>query len=278
MHGGLLIIDITDPTNPQEVGFCDAPRIAWDVAVVGDYAYVADFGRGISVISISNPESPEEVSRYDGSVWYEGLCADDEYLYLADGEEGLRIIDISDPENPSEEGYCYTHGWASNVTVDGNYAYVADGTGGLFVADVTNRGRPRRAGYFDTPGFATNVSIVGDLVYVADKTSLEIYRNTLLNVENDAKDPSVREFKLLFAHPNPFNSTSTVKYSLSTASHISLELYNPLGQRVMMLYEGQQQSGNYSTILIADDLLSGLYFIKLSANYQSSTKKIILIK
>jgi len=40
--GGLQVIDVTDPANPQLVGSVATPAVAWDVAVAGSYAYVAD--------------------------------------------------------------------------------------------------------------------------------------------------------------------------------------------------------------------------------------------
>jgi len=39
---GLRIINISDPAAPVEVGFYNTPGTAWNVAVSGSYAYVAD--------------------------------------------------------------------------------------------------------------------------------------------------------------------------------------------------------------------------------------------
>ncbi len=80
------------------------------------------------------------------------------------------------------------------------------------------------------------------------------------------------------AYPNPFNSTTTITYNIPIATNVSLELYNLLGQRVQTLFEGYQQAGVHSTNLVANDLPSGLYFVKLSNTHQASTKKVMLIK
>jgi len=43
--GGLSVVDISDPANPQLAGACDSPREAWDVAISGHYACVANCAR-----------------------------------------------------------------------------------------------------------------------------------------------------------------------------------------------------------------------------------------
>ena len=53
--GGLQVIDVSDPANPQRVGRCDTSGSALDVAVSGNYAYVADGNAGLQVIDVSNP-------------------------------------------------------------------------------------------------------------------------------------------------------------------------------------------------------------------------------
>jgi hypothetical protein len=62
---GLRIINISNPSSPTEVGSCDTPEEAWDVAVSGSYAYVADGLSGLRIINISNPSNPTEVGFYD---------------------------------------------------------------------------------------------------------------------------------------------------------------------------------------------------------------------
>ncbi len=86
------------------------------------------------------------------------------------------------------------------------------------------------------------------------------------------------EFILFPAHPNPFNSRTTINYDIPSHSNISLEIYNPLGQRVQTLFEGEKQAGTHSVTLTAGDLPSGLYFVRLEASDQLTTQKIMLIK
>ena len=96
----------------------------------------------------------------------------------------------------------------------------------------------------------------------------------MLQVAPDIPD----EFALYPAYPNPFNSTTTVQYSIPYATDVSLGIYDPLGQRVMTLWDGYTQAGNYSTLLNADKLPTGIYFIELEANGVQNTRKITFTK
>jgi hypothetical protein len=86
-----------------------------------------------------------------------------------------------------------------------------------------------------------------------------------------------REFSLN-SFPNPFNSGTTINFNIPTASNISLEVYNLLGQKVITLFEGYQMAGNHTTNFTANNLSSGLFFVRLSTDNQSSTQKVMLIK
>lgn len=98
---------------------------------------------------------------------------------------------------------------------------------------------------------------------------------------NDSIVPE--ELNLFTAYPNPFNSTTTIKYALNSNGYVSIEIYNVLGELVMKLFSGYQ-SGGYHYInwnaenKIGQDLASGLYILRLNYNNISKFQKIILIK
>jgi hypothetical protein len=99
-----------------------------------------------------------------------------------------------------------------------------------------------------------------------------------LSVPNSGFPTHPESFALHPSYPNPFNSTTTINYNLSSTSKITLEVYNILGQRLQTLFEGNKHAGNHSTILTGRDKSSGLYFVKLSTNNYSYITKVLLIK
>ena len=166
--GGLQVIDISNPANPQRVGGYDTAGNALGVAVSGNYAYVADDAAGLQVIDISNPANPQRVGGYDTAGNALGVAVSGNYAYVADDAAGLQVIDISNPANPQRVGGYDTAGYADTVAVAGNYAYVADDTAGLQVIDISNPANPQRVGGYDTTGAAVGVAVTGNYAYVAD--------------------------------------------------------------------------------------------------------------
>jgi len=140
--GCLLILDITDPSNPVLTGKTSTPGLVWGIHVSGGQAYVADGEHGLRIINVSDASNPYEEGFYDTEGYARGVVARGRYAYVADFEEGLRIINVTDPSNPYEEGFFDTGGRARGVFVKDNYAYVADGQEGLRIINVSDPANP----------------------------------------------------------------------------------------------------------------------------------------
>jgi hypothetical protein len=86
------------------------------------------------------------------------------------------------------------------------------------------------------------------------------------------------EFSLAQNYPNPFNPTTTIKYALAVASHVTLKVYNTLGQEVEALVDESQDAGFKSVIFDAGRLASGIYFYRIQAGNFVDTKKLLILK
>ncbi|UCH84248.1 MAG: T9SS type A sorting domain-containing protein, partial [Candidatus Latescibacterota bacterium] len=87
------------------------------------------------------------------------------------------------------------------------------------------------------------------------------------------------------AYPNPFNPTTTIKYTIKERAHVSLRVYNVAGQLVRTLVDEMQAptaAGFAKEWNGMNDLgqpvSSGVYFYKLVTNNFSQTKKMVLLK
>lgn len=170
-EGGLWVINISDPTNPYEVGFSDTPGYAYRLAVSGRYAYIADRESGMRVFDVSDPTIPEEVGFLDTSGDAVDVFVVGNYAYVADGDGGLQVIDVSDAANPVEVGFYNTPGFAGSVAVSGIYAYVADGWGsGLLVIDVSDPSDPAEISVYPYGGYTKDVVLAGDFAYLLKGT------------------------------------------------------------------------------------------------------------
>lgn len=156
--------------------------LAFNVAVSGNYAYVADQDLGLRVVSVANPALPSIVGSYDTPGLANAVAIVGNYAYVADGDTGLLILNVSNPAVPTLAGSYDTSGFACGVTVVGNYAYVADEEAGLTIVNISNPAAPTLAGTYNTPGIAYSVAVAGNYAYVADlDTGLQI-----VNVSNPA--------------------------------------------------------------------------------------------
>lgn len=166
--GYLLIINVTNPSEPTLVGTYVLPSYSYDVAVVGEYAYVADYYSGLQIINIANPYSPTLVGEYTSPGRYaRGVDVTDSYAYVAAGE--LQIIDISNPYSPTLASR-YTSGYVHDVALANGYAHIAIDnwyTGRLEIIDIHDPYAPTRAGIYNTPNRAMGVAALGEYAYVA---------------------------------------------------------------------------------------------------------------
>ena len=81
---------------------------------------------------------------------------------------------------------------------------------------------------------------------------------------------------LLRNYPNPFNPETTVEYRIPHDGYAAVEVYDVLGQRVLVLQEGWLEAGRYSTRFDASNLPSGVYLCRLSgADFTQSIKLMV---
>jgi hypothetical protein len=85
-------------------------------------------------------------------------------------------------------------------------------------------------------------------------------------------------YKLNHAYPNPFNSECKISFQIPVETHVNLEVFNILGQKVATLIDETKKAGSYTANFDASKLSSGTYFYTLRTDSYSNTKSVILIK
>jgi len=103
------------------------------------------------------------------------------------------------------------------------------------------------------------------------------FGTVLTSVGNDGSSLP-NKFSLDQNYPNPFNPSTKIEYTLQIASHVTLKVYNVLGQVVATLVSEKQDVGTHSATFEASQFTSGVYFYKINAGNYTATRKMMLIK
>lgn len=96
-------------------------------------------------------------------------------------------------------------------------------------------------------------------------------------VTSTAKEIQNNVLRLLDLFPNPSSGLTNITYQLSSSKNIQIDLIDLNGKVVKPLLNENQTTGAYSHILNLTDLPKGVYFVKLSANQQKLSQKLIVL-
>lgn len=161
----------------------------------------------------------------------------------------------------SENGY--------GVTISGQISKTTNG-GITWIPQNTISGNSFKSVYFTG---SDNGYIVGNFGAILKTTNgglvfTESYFNSV---------PT--DFLLSQNFPNPFNSSTLIKYHIKNYSKVRLKLYNVEGKELLTLIKDYKSAGSYEVFFNANQLNSGIYFYSLYVNDElKETKKLLLIK
>jgi hypothetical protein len=92
------------------------------------------------------------------------------------------------------------------------------------------------------------------------------------------EDRIPKEFTLYQNHPNPFNPSTKIKYSLPKPETVKIEVYNIIGQKIKTLLNKPMPAGHHEVEFNGQNLSSGVYLYRIEAGAWQDVKKMVLIK
>jgi len=100
--------------------------------------------------------------------------------------------------------------------------------------------------------------------------------------DNDITTTTITS-QLLGNFPNPFNPSTTIRYSIAEVGNVKISVYNIKGQLVRSLVNDPKETGHHTVIWNGDDnvakkVSSGIYFYKMETKSGSDVKKMLLHK
>jgi len=222
-------------------------------------------------------DSQPSIGTYDGTLQYHNILngfrprpvnPPDRFRIPASGET-TRFSMTGDPINAT--GWLDDNPGNRQITfASGNFSMALGDTQEVVMIMTAGLGADRLASLQAMKFFARKAREFAQYTFV-------------IKVSAHKKSNLPGSFLLYQNFPNPFNSSTTIQYDLSVASHVTLIVYNLLGKKVKILVDENQHPGRHSVIWDGKDdlgtmMASGVYFYKIELAEVVRTQKMILMQ
>ena len=292
------IYNLSQPGNPVAEGFINLGGNSY-IHVRNDTAWVIGNNNKIHVVDVSNKSQPTLITNIvvpNGTNFTCWLSKDGNYLFVSRYSTsapgfGIGIIDVNDVFNPVflQDFVIDPSAYIAECMVKEDYLFVAHHTQGIRIIDVSDPTTPQEVGYYDTDLVEEHVwsgcidlypFFQGDKVVALDHfTGVYILRLDSTAVEiNEPPQQLPQTITLYQNYPNPFNPVTTIEFSLPRAAHTRLEIFNILGEKVVVLVDGKLVAGHHQVNWEAGSFASGVYFYRLTVNNTVKTRKMLLLR
>jgi len=237
----------------------------------------------------------------------EGTDAGAAYVYKIDGDNVTQISKLLSGNNGNSKYFGYSvdidMGYVAVGASHDSYNSVVSGAAYLYkihndsIFNILKFG-PSDGAATDYFGYSISLdagNLISGAYYDDDKgtnsgsayiytnfTSVPLAKGSFFEEEN-IQELSPVDYALYYNYPNPFNPSTTIKYSLPTTEQVSLKIYNILGQEVITLVDELQDAGYKQAVWNAKDVYgnqvaSGIYIYRLQTDKFVQSKKMILLK
>lgn len=289
---GLIIANISDPSNLTLTGSYNTPGIAIDLFVKDSLVYIADQD-SLQIINVTDPTSPTRL----GAVAMPTSCYDvavmGNYAFVAcqsnTGTDGrLEVVEVSDPTSPSIVATVNTiNGDPFAVYIQGNYVYVVaqdhilpSVEGGVRIVDISNPLSPVLIASYDTPGDPRGIFTSFPYIFIADQDSLQILEHIIVGIDEEETgiDRTPILVRLEQNMPNPFAHHTAINYQISSQSSVSLNIYDVSGRLIRSLVNESQSPGRHTAYWNGEDntskkVASGVYLYQLISKSREGEAK-----
>lgn len=224
-------------------------------------AQIADTKFTIAIDSVAyifngyNIYPPYTIHNKSDSAYYFWYCAD-QYAYYLQQKEGASWIDAGKWGVFCQARFSMGYDLLLSDSSHTDYANISKpGTYRLILRTGTSK--------------ALKDSIISPEFLVIDSVTTDIKSKTI------GEQPG---YWLSSNFPNPFNPKTEIRFSIPKRSHVLIEVFSVLGQRVARIIDETKEAGIYNITLSADNMTSGTYFVQMKAGEFCQTQKINVLK
>jgi hypothetical protein len=161
-----------------------------------------------------------------------------------------------------------------------SYNHLFAGTWGQGVFSSTDNGDS----WTSVSGGANGVNVQSiafdksDVAYIGTESD-GLYRSVAPTTGMSRASQSLpRIFSLDQNYPNPFNPSTTIRYALPSREHVTLSVFNTIGQQVATIVTDSEDAGYHDVRFDGSSLASGVYFYRIQSGSFVQTKKLLILR
>ncbi len=295
--GNWALMSLGSWNGPSPGGSSPAHPCAWSRIQLG-FATATNVTSNTNGVAISNVNENGTIYR----LWTSGNIGNEYFLvenrqkigydsYLP--QSGLMIWHIDDSKSGNSQEWYPGQPDANHFKValeqadglfdidnninSGDGSDVFPGTGNVTSFNAVSS--PNSDSYTDGTSFIAleNINAVGNVI------NADLIVGFAAGIDDDQNGNLPSSIALEQNYPNPFNPSTTIDFSLSYSSDVTLEVYNVLGELTGTLINRPLSAGNYSvewngTDNSGNNVASGIYFYRLKSNGEAKSMKMLLLK
>lgn len=110
-----------------------------------------------------------------------------------------------------------------------------------------------------------------------------LFHREFSSIQNAGSELLPKSIRLFQNYPNPFNEQTVIRFQLPKTANVKIEIYNLLGQKIRTLLSEQKTAGVHTKKWDGKDdlgrnIVSGVYFCRLSINQFQEIEKLVLVR
>lgn len=175
----LVIIDVSTPTQPQQIGRFEAEGTFGSFSVEGDLVFITNSKKGLIVVDVTEKSKPVVHSEFSYSRMGAIITLND--VAYVGTSEGLAIIDISDPANPIIISELKATSYYRRMMLDNNKLYLASGVG-IEVVDISDVLNPQLLGIYQPTQSIRTFYLQNNHVFIGSRSGLTLLEKGALSI------------------------------------------------------------------------------------------------
>lgn len=125
----------------------------------------------------------------------------------------------------------------------------------------------------------TVIGVAGTDSYILRSSSIPVFtQREATGIQPERNNTLPKVYSLDQNYPNPFNPVTRISYSIPKEGHVTLSVYNMLGEKVQQLVNESMSPGTYTVDWNAAGFTSGIYLYTIKSGNYTESKKLILLR